>query len=232
MITHPRSHRHRARRGAAAAGRGGPAARGARAGRGRATIVSPERVPSFDNSAMDGYAVARRRARRRAAASSAWSSTSPPAAGSTQDVGAGDAAKIMTGAPLPPGVDTVVPVELTAQSGDTLIVNEPVRPGANVRRAAEDVAAGDVLFPRGARLGPAEIGLLASVGYERVARRPPAARRHPGHRQRAGRRRRSRSAPARSATPTRSPPTARCSPPAASRCCSASPATTSTRRGG
>ena len=61
----------------------------------------------------------------------------------------------MTGAPLPAGVDTVVPVELTAQHGDTLVVEEPVQPGANVRRAGEDVAEGDVLFPRGARLGPA-----------------------------------------------------------------------------
>ena len=147
-------------------------------------------------------------------------------------VGAGEAAKIMTGAPLPPGVDTVVQVELTEQHGETLVVTEPVQPGANVRRAAEDVAVGDVLFPRGARLGPAEIGLLASVSCRdaspsRAGRGsrswPPAA--SCGCRA-------SRWAPGRSATPTRSRPTARCWPPAASPCCSASPATTSTRRGG
>ena len=94
-----------------------------------------------------------------------------------EEVGAGEAAKIMTGAPLPPGVDTVVQVEYTEQHGETLVVKEPVQPGANVRRAAEDVAVGDVLFPRGARLGPAEIGLLASVSCDRVAvaRRPRVA---------------------------------------------------------
>ena len=53
-----------------------------------------------------------------------------------------------------------------------MIVREAVAPGANVRRAGEDVAVGDVLLPRGARLGPAEIGLLASVGVEQVAGRP------------------------------------------------------------
>ncbi len=130
-------------------------------------IVSPERVPAFDNSAMDGYAVAG------AALTAGRREFSvdvdiPAGRWVDQHIGDGHAAKIMTGAPLPPGVDTVVPVELTSQSGDTLTVNEPVRPGSNVRRAAEDVDEGDVLFPRGAPLGPAEIGLLASVGYERV----------------------------------------------------------------
>jgi molybdopterin molybdotransferase len=78
---------------------------------------------------------------------------------------------------MPPGVDTVVPVEVTEQHDDRLVVLDPVPPGANVRRAAEDLAAGDVLFPRGSRLGPAEIGLLASVGCEvvTVARRPRVA---------------------------------------------------------
>jgi len=146
---------------------------------GRATaadIVSPEAVPSFDNSAMDGYAIrgAELESGRREfrvvveIPAGRWVGT---------EVGAGEAAKIMTGAPLPPGVDTVVPVERTEQHGETLVVTETVRRGANVRRAAEDVAVGDVLFPRGARLGPAEIGLLASVSCEEVAvaRRPRVA---------------------------------------------------------
>ena len=146
---------------------------------GRATaaeIVSPERVPGFDNSAMDGYAV---RGAELEAGRREFRVTVDIPAGLwfAETVGAGDAAKIMTGAPLPAGVDTVVPVELTAQHGDTLVVEEPVQPGANVRRAGEDVAEGDVLFPRGARLGPAEIGLLASVGCDSVsvARRPRVA---------------------------------------------------------
>jgi molybdopterin molybdotransferase len=146
---------------------------------GRATaaeIVSPERVPGFDNSAMDGYAV---RAADLAAGRREFRVTVDIPAGLwfADTIGGGDAAKIMTGAPLPAGVDTVVPVELTSQHGETLIVEEPVRPGANVRRAGEDVAEGDVLFPRGTRLGPAEIGLLASVGCAAVsvARRPRVA---------------------------------------------------------
>jgi molybdopterin molybdotransferase len=146
---------------------------------GRATAtetVSPEAVPSFANSAMDGYAV--RGAELEAGRREFRVVVEIPAGRWVgQEVGAGDAAKIMTGAPLPPGVDTVVQVELTEQHGETLLVSEPVPPGANVRHAAEDVAVGDVLFPRGARLGPAEIGLLASVGCQdvAVARRPRVA---------------------------------------------------------
>jgi molybdopterin molybdotransferase len=146
---------------------------------GRATateIVSPEAVPSFDNSAMDGYAV---RGAELAAGRREFRVVVDIPAGRWvgEEVGAGEAAKIMTGAPLPPGVDTVVQVEYTEQHGETLVVAEPVQPGANVRHAAEDVAVGDVLFPRGARLGPAEIGLLASVSCDRVAvaRRPRVA---------------------------------------------------------
>jgi molybdopterin molybdotransferase len=139
-------------------------------------VVSPERVPAFDNSAMDGFAVrgAELEAGRRRfpIAVELPAGTAPSA-----PVPEGAAAKIMTGAPLPHGVDTVVPVELTAQVGDLMVVNEPVPPGANVRRAAEDVAVGDVLLGRGARLGPAELGLLASVGFARVPviRRPRVA---------------------------------------------------------
>jgi molybdopterin molybdotransferase len=146
---------------------------------GRATaaeIVSPEAVPSFDNSAMDGYAV---RGAELAGGRREFKVVVEIPAGRWvgEEVGAGEAAKIMTGAPLPPGVDTVVQVELTEQHGETLVVTETVQPGANVRRAAEDVAVGDVLFPRGARLGPAEIGLLASVSCQKVAvaRRPRVA---------------------------------------------------------
>jgi len=146
---------------------------------GRATaveIASAERVPAFDNSAMDGYAM--RGAELEAGRREYTVAVEIPAGRWVGEaVAPGDAAKIMTGAPLPPGVDTVVPVELTEQHGDRLLVREPVQPGANVRRAGEDVAVGEVLFTPGARLGPAEVGLLASVGHESVAvaRRPRVA---------------------------------------------------------
>jgi len=141
-----------------------------------ADIVSPAPVPSFDNSAMDGYAL---RGAELEAGRRAFAVVVDIPAGFWWDQGLqpGEAAKIMTGAPLPPGADTVVQVEHTAQSGDRLEVREAPRTGANVRRAAEDVAPGDLVIPRGARLGPAEIGLLASLGIRcvAVARRPRVA---------------------------------------------------------
>ncbi len=139
-------------------------------------VVSHAQVPPFDNSAMDGYAVD---GAALAAGRTTFRVTVEIPAGRYvgEPVGPGAAAKIMTGAPLPPGVDTVVPVELTRPDGAEVRVLEPVEPGANVRGAGEDVAVGDVVIPRGARLGPAEIGLLASLGVEQVtvARRPRVA---------------------------------------------------------
>jgi len=139
-------------------------------------IVSPDDVPSFANSAMDGFAVsgselgAGRRDFRVVVDIPAGRFVSEP-------VAPADAARIMTGAPLPPGVDTVVQVEHTSVLDDHMTVEKVPPQGANVRRAGEDVAAGDVLFERGTRLGAAEIGLLAAVGLERVrvVRRPRVA---------------------------------------------------------
>lgn len=146
---------------------------------GRATataIESPEPVPAFDNSAMDGYAV---RGSELAASRREFRVVVEIPAGRWvgEWLGEGTAAKIMTGAPIPPGVDTVVPVELTEQRGDRLFVHAGVAAGANVRRAAEDISEGDVLLERGAFLAPADIGLLASVGHQSVAvtRRPRVA---------------------------------------------------------
>ncbi len=138
--------------------------------------VSPEQVPAFANSAMDGFAVsgadleAGRREFRVTVDIPAGRFVSEP-------VSHGDAARIMTGAPIPPGVDTVVQVEHTSVLGDQVMVETAPAPGANVRRAGEDVTAGDVLFGRGSRLGAAEVGLLAAVGIERVrvARKPRVA---------------------------------------------------------
>ena len=141
-----------------------------------ADIVSPEAVPSFDNSAMDGYAV---RGEELEAGRREFRVVVDIPAGRWWDtpLEAGEAAKIMTGAPLPPGADTVVQVEHTAQTGDLLEVQKAPQTGANVRRAAEDVAPGDLVIPRGTCLGPAEIGLLASIGIANVAvaRRPRVA---------------------------------------------------------
>ena len=140
------------------------------------TIVSPEQVPSFENSAMDGFAVS---GAELAAGRREFELRFDIPAGSwvNEAIGAGEAARIMTGAPVPAGADTVVPVEKTAFREGAVFIAEPVEPGANVRHAGEDVAAGDVLFARGARFGPAEVGLLAAVGYQtvKVACRPRVA---------------------------------------------------------
>ena len=141
-----------------------------------AEIISPEQVPSFANSAMDGFAVA---GADLAAGRRDFLVTVDIPAGHHVDepVRAGEAARIMTGAPLPPGADTVVQVEHTTTQGDRVTVDPAPPAGVNVRRAGEDVSAGDVLFARGAHLGPAEVGLLAAVGIQHVsvARRPRVA---------------------------------------------------------
>lgn len=139
-------------------------------------IVSPEQVPTFANSAMDGFAVSG--ADLEAGRREFRVVVDIPAGRFVEEaVAPGEAARIMTGAPLPPGVDTVVQVEHTATAGDVMTVETAPGAGANVRRAGEDVTVGDVLFERGAHLGAAEIGLLAAVGVERVrvARRPRVA---------------------------------------------------------
>ncbi|MBC7293834.1 MAG: molybdopterin molybdotransferase MoeA, partial [Thermoleophilia bacterium] len=143
-------------------------------------VVAPHAVPPFDNSGMDGYAVK--------AADTVEASPESPAVLMVQETLAagqvaqgvlepGHAVKIMTGAPLPAGADAVVQVEATAEHEGQVQVFQPVRPGRNVRQAGEDVRAGDVVLRAGDVLGPAEIGVLASLGFPRakVHRRPRVA---------------------------------------------------------
>lgn len=150
-------------------------------------IVAAEDLPPFDNAAVDGYAVrgeevaaARREAPVRLRV------VGEIAAGTTAavELEPGAAMRVMTGAPLPPGADTVVPREQTdageagmaAEAGWVRILS-PLPAGQNVRRAGEDVRRGERVLERGIRLRPAEVGLLASLGRPRVlvARRPRVA---------------------------------------------------------
>ena len=151
-----------------------------------ADVRSDIDVAPFDNSAMDGYAV---HASDLAAASEGAPVTlavvSHIAAGDYSDleVGPGQAARIMTGAPVPPGADAVVMVEFTepgeadGSTGGTVAVKRSVREGENIRRRAEEVAAGDVVLSAGEVIGPATVGLLAATGHAvvRVRRRPRVA---------------------------------------------------------
>ncbi|MEW6164322.1 MAG: gephyrin-like molybdotransferase Glp [Pseudomonadota bacterium] len=120
-------------------------------------------VPPLDNSAMDGYAL--RCADVPAAGAILPVAQRIPAGSVGQPLAAGTAARIFTGAPVPPGADAVVMQERCESRDDgSVVVNHVPKPGENIRRAGEDIAAGAQVLSAGVRLGPAELGLAASVG--------------------------------------------------------------------
>jgi molybdenum cofactor synthesis domain-containing protein len=130
-------------------------------------VVSSEAVPPFANTAMDGFAV---RAADTAAVPARLKVVDTLAAGAAPRVavGPGEAIRIMTGAPIPPGADAVVPVEVTAGSDAEVEILEAASVGAHVRPAGEDVAVGQEVFAPGTTLGPGHLGVLASVGVDKV----------------------------------------------------------------
>lgn len=140
-------------------------------------LVSELQVPPRDNSAMDGYAL---RCADVAVAGATLRVGQRIAAGAVADhpLAPGEAARIFTGAQLPPGADAVVMQEdcLPLDDGGVRVQVVPV-PGQNIRRAGEDVRLGATVLPRGTRLNPAALGLAASIGLSRlpVARRPRVA---------------------------------------------------------
>jgi molybdopterin molybdotransferase len=129
-------------------------------------------LPSFDNSAMDGYAV---RAADIATAGESTPVTLPVAADipagrlDTPPLEPGTAHRIMTGAPMPVGADTVVQVELTDGGTEHVAVREARSAGTHVRTAGEDVRAGELVLKAGTVLGPAQLGLLAALGEATVS---------------------------------------------------------------
>jgi molybdopterin molybdotransferase len=140
-------------------------------------VTSTTPLPSFDNSAMDGYAV---RAADLAGASAGTPVTLPVrgeiAAGDTGDyrVEPGSSLQIMTGARLPEGADAVVPVEWTDGGAAVAVFRQAPEPGNAVRHRGDDVADGAVLLPQGTLVGPVQIALLAASGHAEVlARTPP-----------------------------------------------------------
>jgi len=134
-------------------------------------------VPAHDNSAMDGYAL--RSADLPDAAPWKLRLIGAALAGRPFDarVGEGECVRIMTGAPVPEGADTVVMQERVEADNDRVQINALPAPGANVRLAGEDIKAGDVALSAGVQLRPAHIGLLASIGISEadVLRRPRVA---------------------------------------------------------
>ncbi|KAF0191215.1 MAG: molybdopterin biosynthesis protein molybdenum incorporation step [Gammaproteobacteria bacterium] len=127
-----------------------------------AAQTSPIDVPSSDNSAMDGYAI---RHRDLTAIPAPLPVSQRIAAGATgTPLAASTAARIFTGAAIPPGADTVVMQEHCTRDGDTVTINKPVNAGQNIRRAGEDIKAGTTILSAGIRLAPQHLGLAASVG--------------------------------------------------------------------
>ncbi len=141
-----------------------------------AGVTAAEAVPPFANTAMDGFAV---RAADTSSAPVALRVVGTVRAGMSGEgapVGPGEATRIMTGAPLPPGADAVVMVELTEVSADgsQVVVREAVREGNHVRPVGDDVRPGDRVLEPGTVLTPAHLGVLATVGATevQVVRRP------------------------------------------------------------
>ncbi|WP_326634843.1 molybdopterin molybdotransferase MoeA [Nonomuraea fuscirosea] len=134
-------------------------------------VTSPVPLPPFDNSAMDGYAV---RAEDLAELPVTLPVIDDVAAGSVElrAVGPGHTVRIMTGAPMPAGADAVVPVEWTDGGTVSVRIDRRAEVGNAVRRAGEDVQAGEVVLKAGTVIGPAQLGIIAGVGRRRVLARP------------------------------------------------------------
>jgi molybdopterin molybdotransferase len=135
-----------------------------------AAVTAGSNLPPSDNSAMDGYAFA-------------WTediSAAPltvidfVAAGYARQfaVPAGNAVKIMTGAPIPPGCDTVVPIEDVEVEDGSIRLKTPPKPGENVRYCGEELRCGELVLDAGTPLFAGEIGLLAAAGIETVLVHP------------------------------------------------------------
>jgi len=131
-------------------------------------LDAEEPVPPFDNTAMDGFAV------------QAADTADPPvelkivgtlAAGADPSgvhVDGGEAVRIMTGAPMPTGADAVVMVERTRTEGDVVVIEQRAAAGDHVRLTGDDLKPGDVVVDGGTVLSPVHLGVLASLGYQRV----------------------------------------------------------------
>ena len=145
-------------------------------------IIAQEDIPPFANSAMDGFALLSRDSQPRNGKPPRLRITGGVAAGYVADhaVEEGTTMRIMTGAPVPPGADTVIQVELTrtdAPDSEWVEIMEAVPPGNNIRPAGEDMHRGQTVLLQGSEIGPWEIGVLATLGWANVPaiRRPHVA---------------------------------------------------------
>lgn len=131
-------------------------------------IRSDINVPSGTNSAMDGYALNGADIPSSGSAELRVLGTAWAGKPFTGQLDAGDCVRIMTGAVMPAGADTVVIQENASRTDSGIRIDGSTRPGDNVRQAGEDIAVGDLVLTKGRRLNPADIGLLASLGIAEV----------------------------------------------------------------
>jgi molybdopterin molybdotransferase len=134
-------------------------------------VTAQRHIPLDDNSAMDGYAVQHRdvaAAKPEAPIRLDVLEVLPAGKTPRHQITPGTAIKIMTGAPLPVGADTVVQVEHTDASATQVAIYRAPRPGSNLRRRGEDIRQGDCVLPPQTMLRPAELGVLASIGQAQV----------------------------------------------------------------
>ena len=145
-------------------------------------VVVQEDMPPFANSAMDGFALLSQDSQPRNGQPPRLRITGEVAAGYVADhaIEPGTAMRIMTGAPVPPGADAVIQVELTRSEGpesEWVEILETVAQGNNIRPAGEDMRRGQTVLPSAIEIGPWEIGVLATLGWAKVPviRRPHVA---------------------------------------------------------
>jgi molybdopterin molybdotransferase len=137
-------------------------------------VVTTEDLPPFDVAAMDGYALRAPDIEQAAAGHPvrlAVVGTVLAGDAAPRPLGAGEAARIMTGAPVPPGADAILVLERarTESAGGVLVLDEAVHAGAHVRPRGDDLAAGDRLVAAGSPIRPAEVAVLASAGVSEVS---------------------------------------------------------------
>ena len=136
-------------------------------------VISQEDIPPFANSAMDGFALLSRDSQPHDGQPPRLHVTGGVAAGYVADhaVEPGTAMRVMTGAPVPPGADSVIQVELTRSEGpesEWVEILQEVAPGNNIRPAGEDMRYGQKVLTSGTEIGPWEIGILATLGWSQV----------------------------------------------------------------
>jgi molybdopterin molybdotransferase len=135
-------------------------------------LVAPIPLPPFFNAAVDGWAFRHADLDGNAPTRLRESGRVPAGHTAAQPARAGEALRVFTGAPMPPGTDTCVMQEDVQRDGETVLVPPGLKRGANARPAGEDVALGSVALAAGRVLGPAEIGLAAALGQARLPVRP------------------------------------------------------------